>query len=76
MNCRKVSEENKFLLNMKKISLERPSILHECIFLLMLMSGSETTLGNEKNEPILHFVQMNSRVNLLAAKRVDKIRKI
>ena len=61
------------LVNARYLQLECARVLHETLFVLVLMNGSETMIWKEKERFRIRAVQMDKLRGLLGIRRMDRV---
>src|SRR5678816_2320766 len=74
VNGRKVAGAIKSLVDVKGLSLECAMVLHEGMFLPVLMYSSKTMVWNRRYRSKVQCVQMDNLRGLLGVRRIDKMR--
>ena len=72
LSGRKVAGAVKSLVNARDLQLECARVLHETLFVPVLMYGSETMLWKEKERSRIRAVQMDNLRGLLGIRRIDE----
>ena len=70
---RRVASAIMSLVNDRDLQLECSRLLHETLFVAVLMHGSETMLWREKDRSRLRAVQMDNFRGFLCIRRMDRI---
>lgn len=72
IQCRKVVGAIRVIINTKVLSLECTRILHECMLVPTLVSGSETLVWKKKENSRIRAVKIDNLKSMLGV-RTDKI---
>ena len=70
---RRVAGAIRSLVNVRDLQLEYARVLHETLFVPVLMYGSETMLWKEKERSKVRAVQMDNLRGLLGIRRMDRV---